>query len=314
MQAKNIGDYHPYTNTEETVAFFVFEKQLVGITEHSVFVKEKNVFVKEFRTDDKILSATTFKDKILFGTENGLFVYSLPTKETSQIEDGYFQGNRINAVGTDKSGKLWISTPEAIYSSVDCRNFFLEKETKDVIKITVLNNGNVWFLSPEITYKRKNQKWLPYNVNEYFPSKPESIFVDEKENLWLSSPTITKVYESVRTASGYDALIFKNQFKADDKEIFAYTHVPEHGYIFITSRGIFYNARPTANVLHGFNDKDIAYNIDELMPVGISNQLNRVAGYKHANMIFMSDDMKKIWLINSCGALAVSIKDIVKLL
>jgi len=131
----------------------------IGTTLNGIFEKRKNdsVFTPIFLSDDnlaKVINSLTLKDnKLLIGTNNGLYRYDIESKGISvfNITVG-LPHNSISYVKVASNGKTYVATKSAYISEIyngEIRNINV-MEGFDVVDINMISeseNGEIWFSS-----------------------------------------------------------------------------------------------------------------------------------------------------------------------
>lgn len=306
--AKKIGSYYPFPLTEEPIALFHELSPLIAVSEHNIYIQEGKVFVSLKTVKEKFLCAEKYGNSILIGSESGLYSIEIGSQTVTAVD--FFVGKKVTELLSTANKYLYVCTEKQIYSSSNGRDFESIAKSNAVVHAYEVAPGEAWMVTKSNILIAKKAEVKSLDISTYFTGTPKSSFFDEKGFLWISNEDSTVVYRKITMASGEDTLMLKNRFASDENAIYSYIFIPEKGFLYVTTKGLFFNGTPRNLPLKEFGNKDFAYNITELMPTNVSEQLSRETGFKSATHAFLGSKLKNVWLLNSSGAIAVEIKDL----
>jgi len=150
------------------------------------------------REDNIISLKTDRKNKIWVGiSDGGVHFYDPETDQISpqtSLKYPHLNVNKVNAIEQDSSGKIWIGTPNNLYTSDE--NFVDQQWLKsaDVIDIACDRDNLIWIGTRNGLMVAQDGKLMSFK--EYYGAETDldhfyikTIYVDSKNRLWIGGTT-----------------------------------------------------------------------------------------------------------------------------
>jgi signal transduction histidine kinase/ligand-binding sensor domain-containing protein/DNA-binding response OmpR family regulator len=221
------------------------------------------------------------KNRLWFGTENGLNLYDRDNNEFKRIPNSSFKTENdetisVRSLKEDINGNLFIGTLNSGMFIMNLEDFtierivsseFLESIALNIKAIQIYDNGKVYAATDrgikEYDYKTKTLKISSFRTRDgdaFIENAAESLIIDEQNNLWLGTENDGLIKVSpIDTADGKTIFKIEN-FSFSTNKILSLTNLKDGTLLCGTENDGLYHIDSNANILNIYQASKIDSN------------------------------------------------------
>lgn len=315
LVAQKTGKYQPFTDQYGIVDFYVDGKTKYAITQKTVLKENKDLFLRTFTSRQDITASANLNSNIIIGTTNGLFRIDKKNDRSTSITMPNGKNDAVKGI-VHYNGKVYVAFEKmGIYTLSNEADLAVEKEMSGIKKLFT-NDKALYVFVGDGVFVYNGSTWDKHEMNGYVEhignDSIMNIRTDHFNYMWVMGKKYIHVIDLDKTKS--KELICKNKFENKDIPVYDLIYIDGLGYFFLSNLHSYLNRCGTKNPLDQFGVSSQFYETSTLVKQSVSFQLKNATGFRTGEKLSYMEKGEIYWIVNSNGAIGLSLKEMNEIL